>query len=68
MTNIKTAKNDLEHRRPTFLKIGLIAGLAFALMAFEYTTYGPDLTYLGDMDFSFIDEELPPLPNAATDQ
>ncbi len=62
MQQRKSAKNDLERRRPTFLKIGLIASLAFALMAFEYTTYGPDLSYHGDPDLTFIDEELPPLP------
>ena len=62
MSKRKTVNNDLERRRPTFIKIGLIASLAFALMAFEYTTYGPDLSYLGDMEMSFIDEELPPLP------
>ena len=55
-------ENDLEGRRPTFMRVGLIAGLALSLMAFEYTTYGPDLkSNLGDVPIEFIETDLPPL-------
>lgn len=56
----KQAANELERRRPTFLKIGLIAGMALALMAFEYTTYKPTPKYLGELVSVEIDRELPP--------
>ena len=59
MSKIKTENNYLERRRPTFLRIGLIAGLAFALMAFEYTTYGPQyLRFDDDIEIIDIDEEI----------
>ena len=61
MENKRSAKSDLERRRPTFLKIGLIASLAFALMAFEHTTWSPTSRHLGEIDITFTEVELPPL-------
>lgn len=61
MENKRSLKNDLERRRPTFLKIGLIASLAFALMAFEYTTWSPTSRLLGEVDVMFDEMILPPL-------
>lgn len=56
----KQSAKELERRRPTFMKLGLIVGMAMALMAFEYTTYGPDLKHYGDLPEIDIDRELPP--------
>ena len=62
MEKKRSVKSDLERRRPTFLKIGLIASLAFALMAFEYKTWIATSRHLGDLDLNLFEEELPPLP------
>jgi len=53
------SNGSIERKRPTFLKIGLIASLAFALMAFEYTTWSSSRAYFDDdIEIYMLEEEI----------
>ncbi len=57
----KTERADLENKKGLFLQIGFVTVLAFALIAFEWTTEDVDHGEMGDVEEEVVEEEIVPV-------
>lgn len=60
----KNPEAELEGRKTSFMFIGLLAGLALTLVAFEWTAFTEKVDSLGQLEMDLLEEEVIP-PSAA---